>query len=72
MGVVIDFYYSRVYDQSGLEAINFIAGRYRDAGKSICLRHLSPECQKLVDKAGSLVEMDITGDPHYHIATDAL
>ncbi|MFT5127379.1 MAG: SulP family sulfate permease [Rhodothermales bacterium] len=70
--VVIDFYYTRVYDQSGLEAINFIAGRYRDAGKVIHLRHLSPECQSVLERAGGLVEIDVTGDPHYHIATDAL
>jgi SulP family sulfate permease len=61
-----------VYDQSGLEAINFVAGRYRDAGKTIHIRHLSPECQRVLDRAGSLVEMDVTGDPHYHIASDGL
>jgi SulP family sulfate permease len=70
--VAIDFYYTRVYDQSGIEAINFVANRYRDAGKNIHLRHLSPECQALLDKADSLVEIDVSEDPHYHIATDAL
>ena len=70
--VVIDFYYTRVYDQSALEAINAVASRYRDAGKSLHLRHLSAECQQVLDKAGNLVDVDVTTDPHYHIATDAL
>jgi SulP family sulfate permease len=68
--VILDFYYTRVYDQSGLEAINAIATRYRQAGKLIRLRHLSPECQAVIDRAGSLVEIDVTGDPHYHVAMD--
>ena len=68
--VVIDFYYSRVYDQSGLEAINALAERYTKLGKRLHLRHLSADCQKLLDKAGRLVEVNISEDPHYHIATN--
>jgi SulP family sulfate permease len=70
--VVVDFYYTRVYDQSGLEAINLVANRYHEAGKTIRLRHLSPECQRILNRAANLVECDITGDPHYHIATDSV
>ncbi len=70
--VVIDFYYTRVYDQSGLEAINFIAERYLAQGKRLHLTHLSEECQQLLGKAGSLVEANISDDPHYHVATDRL
>jgi SulP family sulfate permease len=68
--VVIDFYFSRVYDQSGLEAINALAERYTKLGKRLHLRHLSADCQKLLDKAGKLVEVNISEDPHYHIATN--
>ena len=68
--VVIDFYYSRVYDQSGLEAINALAERYTKLGKRLHLRHLSADCQTLLDKAGRLVEVNISEDPHYHIATN--
>jgi SulP family sulfate permease len=68
--VVIDFYFSRVYDQSGLEAINALADRYTKLGKRLHLRHLSADCQKLLDKAGKLVEVNISEDPHYHIATN--
>lgn len=70
--VVIDFYYTRVYDQSGLEAINNLAERYQKDGKRLHLTHLSPECRNLLDKAGDLVEVNVSEDPQYHIATDRL
>jgi SulP family sulfate permease len=70
--VVIDFYYSRVYDQSGLEAINVLAEKYENVGKRLHLTHLSKECKSLLDKAGSLVEVNVSEDPHYHVATDRL
>ncbi|TWT50685.1 Bicarbonate transporter BicA [Rubripirellula amarantea] len=70
--VVIDFYYSRVYDQSGLEAINGLADKYEAAGKRLHLTHLSNECRTLLDRAGDLVEVNVSEDPHYHIATDRL
>jgi len=68
--VVIDFYYTRVYDRSALEAINFVAERYEQAGKRLHLTHLSPECRVLLDKAGDLVEVNVSEDPQYHVATD--
>lgn len=68
--VVIDFYFSRVYDQSGLEAINTLAERYQKLGKRLHLRHLSEDCRRLLDRAGDLVEVNISEDPHYHVATD--
>ena len=70
--VVVDFYYSRVYDQSGLEAINVLAEKYDSVGKRLHLRHLSPECKSLLNKAGDLVEVNVSEDPHYHVATDRL
>ena len=68
--VVIDFYFSRVYDQSGLEAINALADRYQRLGKRLHLRHLSDDCRRLLDRAGELVEVNISEDPHYHVATE--
>jgi SulP family sulfate permease len=70
--VVIDFYYSRVYDQSALEAINGLAEKYQASGKRLHLRHLSPECRGLLDNAGDLVEVNVSEDPHYHVASDRL
>jgi len=68
--VVIDFYFSRVYDQSGLEAINALADRYQRLGKRLHLRHLSDDCRRLLDRASELVEVNISEDPHYHVATE--
>ena len=70
--VVIDFYYSRVYDQSGLEAINWLAEKYEANGKRLHLTHLSRECRDLLNKAGDLVEINVSEDPQYHVATDRL
>ena len=70
--VVIDFYYTRVYDQSALESINGLAEKYQAAGKQLHLTHLSDECRDLLDTAGDLVEVNVSEDPHYHIATDRL
>lgn len=70
--VVIDFYYTRVYDQSGLEAINTLAEKYQAGGKRLHLTHLSPECRTLLNKAGDLVEINVSEDPQYHVGTDRL
>ncbi len=70
--VVIDFYYTRVFDQSGLEAINSLAEKYEQVGKRLHLTHLSPECRLLLDRAGDLVEVNLSEDPQYHIATDRI
>lgn len=70
--VVIDFYYTRVYDQSGLEAINNLAEKYEAANKRLHLTHLSPECRALLDRAGDFVEINVSQDPQYHVADDRL
>ena len=36
------------------------------------LKHLSKECALLLNKAGSLVEINVIEDPDYHIASDKL
>lgn len=50
--VVIDFARSRVADHSGLEAIDTLADRYLNAGKTLHLVHLSEECRRLLRRAG--------------------
>ncbi|MBV1879379.1 MAG: SulP family inorganic anion transporter [Pseudomonadales bacterium] len=70
--VVIDFANSRVCDHSGLEAIDTLADRYLNAGKTLHLVHLSEECRTLLRKAGNLVEVNVIEDPHYFIAEDSL
>jgi len=67
--VVIDFADSRVADQSALQAIERIAGKYEAAGKRVELRHLSRDCHQLLTKAGHLM-VDSDDDPDYEIATN--
>jgi len=70
--VIIDFARSRVADHSGLEAIDTLAERYLNAGKTLHLVHLSRDCRKLLRRAGSLVEVNVIEDPRYFVADDAL
>ncbi len=70
--VVIDFADSRVCDHSGLEAVDSLAERYLNSGKTLHLVHLSSDCKKLLRKAGNLVEVNVIEDPHYFVADDAL
>jgi len=65
--IIIDFRESRVADHSGIEAINQLAKKYEQAGKKICLFHLSPDCRKLIDKAEKLIRVDIMEDPEYTV-----
>ncbi|WDE13043.1 SulP family inorganic anion transporter [Thalassomonas haliotis] len=70
--VIVEFKNARVADHSAIEAIDTLAERYLSRGKTMHLRHLSPECRQLMKKAGNLVEVNVIEDPDYHIATDKL
>ncbi len=70
--VIVDFQHARVSDHSAIEAIDSLAERYLTLGKTLHLRHLSPECRKLLRKAGNMVEVNVIEDPSYHVASDAL
>ena len=70
--VIIEFQNSRVADHSAIEAIDNLADKYIKAGKTLHLRHLSPECKVLLDKAGDLVEANVLEDPRYRVADDKL
>ena len=67
--VVIDFKNARVMDQSGVEAIDRITKKYKEAGKSLVLRHLSPECKQLLNEAGPYCTWE-EDDPNYRVAID--
>ncbi|UWQ29626.1 SulP family inorganic anion transporter [Leisingera sp. M523] len=67
--VIVDFARSRVVDQSALQAIEALAGKYEAEGKSLVLRHLSRDCHQLLTKAGHLM-VDSDDDPDYEIAVD--
>lgn len=68
--VIVDFLETRVLDHSGLNAIDTLAEKYKRAGKSLHLRHLSPDCRALLEKAGDLVEVSVIEDPTYGVAVD--
>lgn len=70
--VVLDFKESRIWDSSGLDAIDGLAGKYQQQGKKLHIRHISPECRSLLTKAGQYVEMNVNEDPRYHVASDKL
>ncbi len=70
--VILEFQNSRVVDHSAIEAIDNLAEKYIRAGKKLHLRHLSPECRLLLEKAGDLVEVNMMEDPLYHVADDKL
>ncbi len=70
--VIIDFARSRVADHSGLEAIDTLAERYLNAGKTLHLVHLSRECRRLLHKAKGMVEVNVIEDPQYFVAEDSL
>ncbi|MBT8411915.1 MAG: STAS domain-containing protein, partial [Octadecabacter sp.] len=67
--VIVDFEGSRVADHSALQAIEAVAAKYEEVGKSIQLRHLTRDCHSLLSKAGHLV-VDSDDDPDYEIAVD--
>ncbi len=68
--VIIDFKESRIADQSAIEAVNKITEKYRDAGKTIHLRHLSPDCVRLIERADEIVDVNVLEDPDYFVAVD--
>ena len=70
--VIIDFAESRVVDMSAIEALNKITDRYQKAGKKIHLKHLSPDCRKLLLNADNLIDINVIEDPKYKLAVDKL
>ncbi|MGD8559835.1 MAG: SulP family inorganic anion transporter [Gammaproteobacteria bacterium] len=70
--VIIDFRNSRVADHSAIEAIDNLADKYIQAGKTLHLRYLSEDCRLLLKKAGDLVEVNVLDDPRYYVANDQL
>jgi len=68
--VIIDFSESKIVDMSAIEALNSLTEKYLSAGKKIHLRHLSSDCQTLLNNADKIIEINILEDPTYHVAVD--
>ena len=70
--VVIDFNESRIWDSSGIDALDGLADKYEQYGKKLHIRHISPECRGLLVKANKYVEINMNEDPRYKVASDKL
>jgi SulP family sulfate permease len=70
--IVIDFADARVYDHSGVEAINNITERYATSGSKLHLFNLSSECRDLVNKAENITEITIIEGLDWHLADNKL
>ncbi len=68
--IIIDFKESRVVDMSAIEALNKITERYLKVGKKVHLRHLSPDCQKLLQNADKIIDVNVLEDPSYKVMAD--
>ncbi|WP_262493085.1 SulP family inorganic anion transporter [Marinilabilia salmonicolor] len=65
--VIIDFAESRVVDMSAIEALNKITERYLKVGKKVHLKHLSPDCRKLLQNAEAIIDVNVMEDPTYKV-----
>ncbi|MDP5093647.1 MAG: SulP family inorganic anion transporter [Polaribacter sp.] len=68
--IIIDFKESRVVDMSAIEALNKITERYLKVGKKVHLRHLSADCQKLLQNADKIIDVNVLEDPSYKVMAD--
>jgi SulP family sulfate permease len=69
--IVLDFKRARVMDTSGVEAIDAITKKYKEVGKTLTIRHLSPDCRSLLKEAGPFCTY-AEDDPTYKIAADEI
>jgi len=58
-------------DHSATEAINSLTEKYKNAGKKLHLKHLSPDCRKLIKDAQEVVDINVIEDPKYFVANIA-
>jgi SulP family sulfate permease len=70
--VIIDFEESRVVDMSAIEALNKLTERYQKVGKKVHLKHLSPDCRKLLKNAEEIIDVNVMEDPNYKLVVDKI
>lgn len=69
---VVDFAGARLADHSAIEALDALAARYRALGKTVRLRHLSPDCRALLERAAAALVIEAPDDPRYYVADDRI
>lgn len=70
--VIIDFAESRVVDMSAIESLNRITERYQKVGKIVHLKHLSPDCKKLLKNADEIIDVNVMEDPTYKVVVNKI
>lgn len=65
--VVIDFAESRVVDMSAIEALSKITEKYNKLNKVIRIKHLSPDCRRLLKNAEKMIDVNVIEDPTYNV-----
>ncbi len=68
--IIIDFKRAQAIDHSALTAIDALAARYQALGKHLQLKHLSPDCQELLQNAKGLIEVNQLEDPKYWVSSN--
>ncbi len=57
--VIVDFKYAKVMDHSAIEAIDGVAARYKESGKTMTLIRLTEDCNKLFENAKTITSVNI-------------
>ncbi|KIA91892.1 sulfate permease [Pedobacter kyungheensis] len=68
--ITIDFKHSRIFDMSGIDALNKLTEKYQAADKKLQLRHLSDDCKRMLKNADKIIQVNIIEDPTYRVATE--
>ncbi len=68
--ITIDFRQSRIADMSAIEALSSLTEKYAQAGKSVQLQHLSPDCILLLKNAAAVIKVNVAEDPSYKVAVE--
>lgn len=53
-----------------IEALNKITQRYLKLGKKVKIKHLSPDCHKLLKNADEIIQVNVIEDPNYKVMMD--
>ncbi len=70
--IIIDFKNARVIDHSALTAIDSLTIQYQSLDKHLQLKHLSQDCQELLENAKGLIEVNQLEDPKYRVVDNKL
>lgn len=70
--IIIDFADSRIMDHSAIEAIDNLTDKYAQVNKTLHIRHVSADCQKLIKNADKIIDINVIEDPKYKVADDKL